>query len=270
MKAIKDAYEELNGDLSGTYSFTDVDIYVFWEHTGSRYICSKYRDAFSSVQYICTVEEFNNYKSEQENKVDYTSVEFWKDAPEWATEYAQYVIIGVLDKARYWLCDDGFYVVGEKVKELIVFGEEGQDDEGDNYRNHKKEDFHVISTRPTQPPVFTQEMADNGVLPSVGMEVELVVFENLTSLGHIEFKNEVGFLFRYKENNLCDFMEFSSDIAFKPLTPPITLIDGKAYQFDSHGETRNGIYGMNSLINNEGDFAITSCTNIQPLSVEVE
>jgi hypothetical protein len=74
-------------------------------------------------------------------------------------------------------------------------------------------------------PVFTQEMADNGVLPSVGMEVELVVFENLTSLGHIEFKNEVGFLFRYKENNLCDFMEFSSDIAFKPLTPPITLID---------------------------------------------
>ena len=89
--------------------------------------------------------------------------------------------------------------------------------EGDHlkYSNHN----WTLLERPNKPPIYTQEMADNGVLPVLGMDVELVIFENLTSCGHIEYKNKIGFLFRYKENNLCDFVEFSGDVAFKPLTP---------------------------------------------------
>ena len=34
-----------------------------------------------------TSKELNNYKPEQESKVDYTSEEFWKDAPEGATHW---------------------------------------------------------------------------------------------------------------------------------------------------------------------------------------
>jgi hypothetical protein len=84
-------------------------------------------------------------------------------------------------------------------------------------------DYNIAWTHaPIKPPVYTQEMADHEIKPLVGMDVELVIFENLTSCGHIEYKNEIGFLFRYKENNLCDFVEFSGDVAFKPLTPPKT------------------------------------------------
>ena len=117
---------------------------------------------------------------------------------------------------------------------------------------------------------YTQEMADEGVLPSVGMQVELVIFENLTSCGHIEYKNEIGFLFRHKENNLCDFVEFSGDVALKPLTPPIKLDDGNAYQFDVR-ERKDliAIYfeGTERFMRGAGYFNLKDCTNIQLLTV---
>jgi hypothetical protein len=130
------------------------------------------------------------------------------------------------------------------------------------------EAFTFIS-RPQPTPIYTQEMADNGVLPSVGVMVDLIIFENLTSLGHIEFKNEVGFLFRYKENNLCDFIEFSSDVAFKPLTPPITLIDGDCYSYNYFGP-KKGFYNkaINRLVSLQGSSDPLGVTNIQPLTVE--
>ena len=124
--------------------------------------------------------------------------------------------------------------------------------------------------------VYTQEMADNGVLPSVGMQVELVIFENLTSCGHIEYKNEIGFLFRHKENNLCDFVEFSGDVALKPLTPPIELIDGKAYQFKFGQYISLGFYSesdsyfYDTACFDEKTAHKNSCTNIQPLTVETK
>ena len=112
-------------------------------------------------------------------------------------------------------------------------------------------------------PTYTQVMCDAGELPPIGARCmadvegewhESEVFSHYDSVVHVKMINDGCYAFCRDLNDI------------KPLTPPITLIDGKAYQFDSHGETRNGIYGMNSLINNEGDFAITSCTNIKGLT----
>jgi len=167
---------------------------------------------------------------------------------EYKTEYARKEKVIIMLDELHKLIDD-------PVKELDVL-------------------INCTSNNDQQPAqVFTQAMADNGEFPSAGMECELVIFENLTSLGHIEFKNEVGFLFRYKENNLCDFMEFSSDVVFKPLTQSIELIDGKAYQFTNiEDNTIHGIYDEDehSFRGTCVEWVANSCTNIRPLTVEVK
>ncbi len=63
MKTIKDAYEELNGDLNNTRSpmpKTDVALFFAADYRG--YYCSNSTRPQRDSEYICTVEEFNNYK----------------------------------------------------------------------------------------------------------------------------------------------------------------------------------------------------------------
>lgn len=68
-------------------------------------------------------------------------------------------------------------------------------------------------------PVYTQAMADAGKAPSVGVEC-IMIDKNLDEshgvVGKVEFKNELGLLFRYKVNNLCDFCEYEES-RFKPI-----------------------------------------------------
>lgn len=59
-------------------------------------------------------------------------------------------------------------------------------------------------------PIYTQAMADAGELPPIGSECVMINKDlggSLGAVGKVEFKNELGVLFRYKENNLCDFCE---------------------------------------------------------------
>ena len=244
MKTIKDAYEELNGDLSNSYDYRDYEETLYWDERDSTFTAYGSKMKRSTLQYICTVEEFNNYtpkKTVRDAVIDFKGD--WGNA-EYADIDVRFIFECVDNKDT--TCGIGTLVGDSKNNSPENYREVCTRDEFNtyvdllasnmgnstqSYEEYKALYNSVMGVRlggvghagynPEQP-VFTQEMADNGVLPSVGMEVELVVFENLTSLGHIEFKNEVGFLFRYKENNLCDFMEFSSDIAFKPLTPPLT------------------------------------------------
>ncbi len=65
MKTIEDAYEELNGDLNNTYFWdaTTKDAYLFFKEGHIDYICDNSRETEEGAyQYICTVDEFNNYK----------------------------------------------------------------------------------------------------------------------------------------------------------------------------------------------------------------
>ena len=178
-KTIADAYKELKGDLGNTCMFNEVDKFlqfgVFMGNTP--YLIDTGKNDFTGVQYICTVEEFNNYKGddvktplEKESEVDYTSEEFWKDAPEWATDFASYAIIGQLDRYRYWLGDNGFCIVGDESVGIDLYGATSRDSDGDIATNHKRCAFHIWASRPKPQPVFTQAMADAGELPSVGVE----------------------------------------------------------------------------------------------------
>jgi hypothetical protein len=60
----------------------------------------------------------------------------------------------------------------------------------------------------------------------------------------------------------------------EPLTPPITLIDGKAYQFDFEGQVCQGIfssaYNMRLFNNGDNNWREVWVTNIQLLTVEVK
>ena len=92
--------------------------------------------------------------------------------------------------------------------------------------------------------IYTQEMCDAGVLPSVGMSCRVCISGcERGEAGHIEFINDIGWLFRYDDNNLCDFYLSDDVILFKPLTT-ITLINGERYEFDygEHQETVMGLY----------------------------
>ena len=125
--------------------------------------------------------------------------------------------------------------------------------------------------------VYTQAMCDNGELPSVGMEC-------LVKLHH---KNNSYFQKGYVNGYSQDkkwliFTDFLGNIQshninngiyeFKPLAPPIQPEDGKAYQFDLSGTTKQGCYshehrGIYCLMS---FYGLEMCTNIKPLTVEGE
>jgi hypothetical protein len=122
--------------------------------------------------------------------------------------------------------------------------------------------------------VFTQEMCDNDVLPSVGMEFmwtqwapEELKLAKMLAISGGECWIEIG------DNSII----VGNITGCKPLTPPITLIDGKAYQFDIKKECGNavdiqGIYSESLLVfQSVGNaFFRSTVTNIQPLTVEVK
>ena len=63
MKSIKDAYKELKGDLKNSFAHQPTDRYLYVGKCDKpEYMTLMNRDC--SYQYICTVEEFNNYKTE--------------------------------------------------------------------------------------------------------------------------------------------------------------------------------------------------------------
>ena len=65
MKTIKDAHKALKGDLENSFFFRRIDKVVVFRVLSSAYIClDKLEHGLQSDQYVCTVEEFNNYKPE--------------------------------------------------------------------------------------------------------------------------------------------------------------------------------------------------------------
>ena len=116
-------------------------------------------------------------------------------------------------------------------------------------------------------------MADNGVLPSVGMEFmwhqwasEELKLAKMLAISGGECWIEAGDA-SFIVGNLT---------GCKPITPTITLIDGKAYNFKvttpDKIETVNGIFrGTNKRLYTAYDcYDLDVCTNIQPLTVEVK
>ena len=200
----------------------------------------------------------------------------WSKAPHWATEYATYAIIGELDGYKYWLGSNGFLIVGDESVSMSIYGTTSRDSDNDVATNHKKSDFHVLVTRPQPIPTYTQAMADNGEFPSVGVECVGTSSRGLVMTswekGSIIFTSPTYTIFK-TSNGIefcCDHL-LGQDFKYKPLTPPIELLDGNAYQFD-YGNTKL-IIGLYSKQNKQlqalaGHYESKYCTNIQSLIVE--
>lgn len=139
------------------------------------------------------------------------------------------------------------------------------------------------SKAPEEPLIYTQEMCDNGELPSVGMECLVYVNEwaewaqDYTVQGW--FKGFVCGVYEglpvVRLNTLTDDKEGYFDTFsikdIKPLPPKVDLVDGKAYQYivsDAYKDREeHGIYfDINKCFHNGyGVRKIEKCTNITPL-----
>ena len=202
MSALAIAHKKLRGDLNNSEDFQPLlDRVLYYDLDDDYYICCEFKGFFdrNSIEYISTVEEFNNFK-------------------------------------------------------------------GDNMTDN----------------IYTQEMADNGVFPSVGMEClskKSHQDDSYLNKSYINGYSQDGkwLIFTDYLGNIESHNISNGVYDFKPLTPPVELIDGKAYQFDYN----NGAEGMRDTLmryRKSGDyfyfdnvmFERKYCTNIQPLTVEAE
>tara|TARA_R110000787_G_scaffold285086_1_gene399805 strand:- start:702 stop:1082 length:381 start_codon:yes stop_codon:yes gene_type:complete len=123
-------------------------------------------------------------------------------------------------------------------------------------------------------PIYTQEMYDNGELPRAGMEC-LVLNTNCTNPKYIKgLIKYIGSLVIYayvESGERCDNLK---TLEFKPLAPPVELINNEPYEFDYHtGST--GMQGAVMRYSKAGDYFFFDntifrreyCTNIKLLTV---
>ncbi len=93
MKTIKDAYKELKGDLKNSYLFDEAtDKFLFTDEYDS-FVCHTGRDFCNGSKYICTVEEFNNYKGDDVKTITHDNKAYQIGAVYEFTDS---------DKDRYW------------------------------------------------------------------------------------------------------------------------------------------------------------------------
>jgi len=128
-----------------------------------------------------------------------------------------------------------------------------------------------------QKPIYTQAMKEAGELPSVGMEclVKLKYQDNSMWLSCfiIGLNKEKDFLvFDHKIRGIEQHNTINGAYEFQPLTPPIELIDGKAYQFSVTEESNkfNAVYcsERKQMCTTHSYFDIIHCENIQLLEVK--
>ena len=135
-----------------------------------------------------------------------------------------------------------------------------------------------------QKPVYTQEMYDNGELPSVGMEVSLEEDTEFFSCASGEVKQlkaddivSVISVGKRLDNKYTVLTLMHVDAGFcvinpdyvKPMPPKVDLINGEAYQYNCDNSTHNGIYDefKKSMYSVHSITCIEYCTNIKPLTV---
>ena len=317
MKTVIDAVNELKGDYNckaelapcdqiivamsnfGRYSVGDIDV-------GSD---QKY-NAKSHWRAICTLAEFNSVVAECETNFGKCNPIHYKLADKVLLTKnldKELDMEKLIDTNLDWSKDDEYIVctkansitkcwtIGDKYKiKQSLKGDFVVDDLG---RNRYKGDLaganFTLQDKPT--PIFTQEMVDNGVFPGVGHSF-IVGNEVESDSRTIDFKGlevEVIGLSKLDDDTVITFshptMGIGCGVYFKswvkPLTPPVPLIDGKAYQFDYDGGIIAGVFSKGYVEtyadiakNNRNDLfvcvaenlLVNKVTNIQPLTVEVK
>ena len=114
-------------------------------------------------------------------------------------------------------------------------------------------------------PVYSQAMVDAGVMPSVGMECQ-----TSTGIVTVRYVGKSVVVADDDEGSEFTMSKKGALHSLKPLTPPIELIDGKAYNFITLGTEVNGIYRASddSFYDHYDNYPFSTCTNIQLLEVK--
>jgi hypothetical protein len=259
-KTVRDAVIEFKGDFPSTLVDYDGWTYGWFKNETA--------DSFNfQGSVVCAYDEFNTYvdllasnmgnsaQSYEEYKIDYGSVQLRNERAK-----ENKVEIDNIKETKSKLF--------QLIQQLLGYHRINDDQQEYIYEIVERilKSCNIEAKEPS--PVFTQEMTDNGVLPSVGMEVmildevhKVLLLPDDTRAYVTLYEGEYFF-------NTIDFM--------KPLTPPITLIDGKAYQFDYDKYTALGFYKESdccfydtACFDEEIAFKV-QCTNIQPLTVGKE
>jgi len=176
-------------------------------------------------------------------------------------------------KDKVYICDTGVITDYDQFNDLASQMETNFGKCKQSYSDYKF-DYHLS---PEPIPAYTQAMADNGELPSVGMEIIARYMHDSKTVTH---KGIVLFISDCRVimgNDTGDHHFLLGDYRCEPLTPPIELIDGKAYQFElCFGDYRVGYYCsvrnsfFDGLLKSHKICGKAEATNIQPLTVEVK
>lgn len=185
----------------------------------------------------------------------------WSNAPEGATHY----------QPNDSDCYEAWYKNIEAESYQIMMIKESKWSFCDYISDAKRNG--TLIPRPVVTPTFTQAMADAGTLPSVGMEL---MYLDCSSNKYIHcvvmYFSKWAVVLRQIGEGYGKDVEIAKsfdDVNIKPLTPPIELIDGKAYQFEYEGQTRYAPYNKSINFFSDIDKHINpdSCSNIQLLEV---
>tara|TARA_R110000772_G_scaffold222931_3_gene333361 strand:+ start:1325 stop:2071 length:747 start_codon:yes stop_codon:yes gene_type:complete len=246
-KDVIDAVNELEGELGSTV-MTEGGVNLFFNELDIVYVTFDQRyHQEPYYQYICTIKEFNEaVKSTKELDMD-----IWKNAPDGATHY------GYETETHY----KGFY--------KILDVSDGFWHDGSRWL--MTESWPDITPKPeVKPtPVYTKEMADNGVFPVVGMEC-LVLNTNCSNPKYI--KALIKYVGQKVVYNYMDYPERCDNVKtlkFKPLdtrTDKEKAIDDM-YKSLNKDDSRQG--GCDDLFDDIKAGKIHG-VSFQPLTVEVK
>jgi hypothetical protein len=268
------AHRALKGDLNNSYCYKIGEDTLYWDNRDQTYTTYYGMMSRDSLTYISTVDEFNNFKGDNMKTVMDAVNEFKAKLSKHVNSTHTIYINPENDR---WYFNDGLCpVIGVKVckrDEFLATVAECEANFGQckqSYSDYKAL-YNSVMGKATQAPVYTQEMTDNGVFPSAGMEC--LVLNNSCSQPKwikalIKYMGDLVIYAYCEKGERCDRKR---SLKFKPLTPPIELISGKAYQFD-YGNTTEiiGLYSKRSkqLQAIAGHYESKHCANIKPLIVE--
>jgi hypothetical protein len=182
-----------------------------------------------------------------------------------------------------YLCKDGDYCTFDHKINNIKFTYISTVQEFKRFKGDACERMTKLGAKLTKKPLFdvpiyTQEMADNCVLPSVGMEC-LIYYSELDSRYNDFFDVKIkilavtGDVFTFSNDTLgLGALKLNSKL-LKPLTPPIKLENGKAYQFyGTDNKKKLGFYNSSrdKFTNNDYAWKASAVTSIEPLTLEAK
>ena len=131
-------------------------------------------------------------------------------------------------------------------------------------KEQPKESESPLSPDFVDKPIYTQAMCDAGEFPVIGSSVEVDKCGNIYDY-EVLFVSDQYFI---GTDGIHEQYFHTSSIKIKPLRP-VTLTDGRAYQFAVGGRELNGIYREydKSFYSYLGDIEAVKITNIQPLTL---